>query len=181
MLPGLVLDQPLTPKSFGGIEKGILCSIITSSNRAPFAVVHTAKSSYDMFMSSGRGKLVTVYHIIGDNICSLGPPVSRPLLIHPAHSSVSQENLGAEAATASGEESQLPLHVAVGDLEIGQDDALDMDDLLRCSFLRALKLLKDKRLPMPVNVFYEQYLLTQKPPTSNLDIKKTSYKRSMFP
>ncbi|GAA49502.1 translation initiation factor 2D [Clonorchis sinensis] len=150
-------------------------------------------SSYDMFMSGGRGKVVSVYHIIGDNICSLGPPVSRPLLVHPSHSSVSQEKLGDEAATASGEESQLPLHVSVGDLEIGQDDAVDMDDLLRCSFLRALKLLKDKQLPMPVNVFYAQHLLTQnmlclildsrydklffRPPTINLDIKKTSYKK----
>ncbi|TGZ70154.1 hypothetical protein CRM22_003349 [Opisthorchis felineus] len=177
MLPGLVLDQPLTPKSFDGIEKGILCSIITSSNRAPFAVGHTAMSSYDMFMSGGRGKVVIVYHIIGDNVCSLGPPVSRPLLVHPAHSSVSQEKLGNEAATASEEESQLPLHASMGDLDIGQDNAVDMDDLLRCSFLRALKLLKDKQLPMPVNVFYAQHLLAQKPPAIDLDIKKTSYKK----
>jgi hypothetical protein len=53
-----------------------------------------------------------------------------------------------------------------------------MDALLKQSFLEALKTrVKDKDLPMLLNVFYSNHLLAVKPPDATLDLKKSSYKK----
>ncbi|VDQ09875.1 unnamed protein product, partial [Trichobilharzia regenti] len=64
MLPGVVTDGPLLPDTFNKIEKDVLCCISTTSNRAPIAVGRTAMSNYDMYMSAGRGRAVSVLHVM---------------------------------------------------------------------------------------------------------------------
>lgn len=38
----------------------------------------TARSSEDMYLAAGHGKCVEVFHVIGDMLCQLGKPPSRP-------------------------------------------------------------------------------------------------------
>jgi translation initiation factor 2D len=53
-----------------------------------------------------------------------------------------------------------------------------MDALLQQSFLEALKTrLKDKDLPILLNVFFSTHLLAAKPQDASLDVKKSSYKK----
>lgn len=54
----------------------------------------------------------------------------------------------------------------------------EMNELLQSCFLIALKRsLKDKDLPILLNVFFANHLLAVKPKDKNLDMKKTSYKK----
>ncbi|KAF8569944.1 hypothetical protein P879_01992 [Paragonimus westermani] len=186
MIPGIVLDQPLSPSSFDSIQKGVLCAVSTTSSRAPIAVGHTAMSSYDMFMSGGRGKAVIIYHVLGDSICALGTGVSRPLLswtvsTAPTTDDRSVENcrgdFGMFSSTqpVASQQEETRLCQLLADTKM--KDFTDVNALLRDCFLRGLNQIKDNQLPMPVNVFYAQYVLTQKPESVDLDIKKTSYKK----
>ncbi|XP_071453389.1 eukaryotic translation initiation factor 2D [Hetaerina americana] len=82
MLPGVVLEEPYTIKSFGNVKKGDLVSVNLSDNRAPVAVGTAALSSFDMYMSAKRGKGVHIVHYNWDFLCAnikmnppnLGPP-----------------------------------------------------------------------------------------------------------
>lgn len=47
------------------------------------AVGITSHSSYDMYMSGGRGKCVEILHALGDTLCQLGKPPARPNLGSP--------------------------------------------------------------------------------------------------
>ncbi|VDO87498.1 unnamed protein product [Schistosoma curassoni] len=81
MLPGVVTDGPILPYTFNKIEKGVLCCISTTSNRAPIAIGHTAMSNYDMYMSAGKGKAVSVFHVMGDHVWYVSK-FKFPLLYH---------------------------------------------------------------------------------------------------
>ncbi|VDP91275.1 unnamed protein product [Echinostoma caproni] len=197
MLPGLVLDKPLTPSSFDGINKGALCAISTSSNRAPVAVGHTTMSAYDMFMSAGRGKVVSIFHVLGDHICSLGSPLSRPILNSIVKTPTQDDTSPVETdldpqlhatglstefieasntkhpdnkeALSSYEDSGIDLLPGdrLSDLQYANGIALlsenpGYDVLLRNFLLLGIKTVQDNQLPMPVNVFYANHVLSQK-------------------
>ncbi|KAF6772016.1 hypothetical protein AHF37_09170 [Paragonimus kellicotti] len=183
MIPGIVLDRPLSPNSFDSIQKGVLCSISTISSRAPIAVGHTAMSSYDMFMSGGRGKAVIIYHVLGDSICALGTGLSRPLLSWADSTNSTTDDRPLEnchkacgvlpsTRSVASQQNENRLYEASADTKV--EDSVDSNELLRDCFLRGLNQIKDNQLPMPVNVFYAQYVLTQRPASVDLDIKKTS-------
>jgi translation initiation factor 2D len=66
--------------------------------------------------------------------------------------------------------------ITAGGAEGGSKEA--MDELLRTCFLSALKRsLKDKDLPILLNLFFANHLLAVKPKDETLDMKKTSYKK----
>lgn len=44
----------------------------------------TARSSEDMYLAAGHGKCVEVFHVIGDTLCQLCKPPSRPDLGLPS-------------------------------------------------------------------------------------------------
>ncbi|KAF5397343.1 hypothetical protein PHET_09315 [Paragonimus heterotremus] len=186
MIPGIVLDHPLSSSSFDSVQKGVLCAISTISSRAPIAVGHTAMSSYDMFMSGGRGKAVIIYHVLGDSICALGTGLSRPLLSWAASTDSTTDDRSLEnfhedfsvlssTQSVASEQNENRFCQTLADTKV--KDSIDSNELLRDCFLRGLNQIKDNQLPMPVNVFYAQYVLTQRPASVNLDIKKTPYKK----
>lgn len=53
----------------------------------------TARSSEDMYLAAGHGKCVEVFHVIGDTLCQLGKPPSRPDLGLPNVDSSMLENI----------------------------------------------------------------------------------------
>ncbi|XP_076279212.1 eukaryotic translation initiation factor 2D isoform X1 [Lasioglossum baleicum] len=80
MLPGVVIKEPVTLYSFGKLQKGTLVSVDTDDNKASVAVGITALSSEDMYMSGGYGKCIEILHVVGDTLCQLGKPPTRPNL-----------------------------------------------------------------------------------------------------
>lgn len=59
-----------------------------------------------------------------------------------------------------------------------QETKVSMDDLLRMSFLQAIREAVDPgELPMPASSFYSLYVLPSRPRNTILDIKKTSWKK----
>ncbi|CAH8875717.1 unnamed protein product [Trichobilharzia szidati] len=197
MLPGVVTDGPLLPDTFNKIEKDVLCCISTTSNRAPIAVGRTAMSNYDMYMSAGRGRAVSVLHVIGDHVCSLASSVTRPILpwavIEEDKPKMNENCEVAPGNDSNEQQSQVDScqHSTCGDgdvseelnkLNIEQSAAEpqlppDHDAILRECFLKGLKAIKANQLPVQVNIFYSQFILVHKPPSVDLDIKKTKFKK----
>ncbi|XP_046405879.1 eukaryotic translation initiation factor 2D isoform X2 [Ischnura elegans] len=128
MLPGVVLEEPFTIKSFGNLKKGDLVSINLTDNMAPVAVGTAALSSFDMYMSAKRGKGVHIVHYNGDLLCSnikLGPPNLGPPKL------VSLEDLNCENKLIVDESSD---YLEKGDLfvdsnTISQSDMPKIDEL----------------------------------------------------
>ncbi|CAL8089505.1 unnamed protein product [Calicophoron daubneyi] len=179
MLPGVILNEPLSPRSFNCIKKSVLCCISTSSNYAPLAVGYTAMSSEEMFLSGGRGKAVTIFHVLGDHICSLDTPIPRPLLDRPMSSALLSDSFGdMHLSNIVDEDDQIISSDHASEQGVGEaTEARSTDELLIQCFMRGLKTVKDNQLPMPVNVFYAQHVIAQKPPSIELDVKKTTYKK----
>ncbi|KAK4474558.1 hypothetical protein MN116_001701 [Schistosoma mekongi] len=193
MLPGVVTDGPLLPYTFNKISKDILCCISTTSNRAPVAIGRSAMSNYDMYMSAGKGKAVSILHVMGDHVCSLVSSLSRPTFPWPIleESSKTNEELvrnddNSESKSPVSELSQpisddKNIDEELNDLHLEESIELqppvDLDKVLRECFLKSLKMIKINQLPMQVNIFYSQHVLLHKPPYVDLDIKKTKFKK----
>lgn len=56
-------------------------------------------------------------------------------------------------------------------------DRAAMDDRLRACFLYAATTLKDKQLPLPINLFYSQHLRPLRPAGTSLDVKASRWKK----
>ncbi|RTG90568.1 translation initiation factor 2D [Schistosoma bovis] len=192
MLPGVVTDGPILPYTFNKIEKGVLCCISTTSNRAPIAIGHTAMSNYDMYMSAGKGKAVSVFHVMGDHVCSLVSSFNRPILPWPIIDESSPKTNEEIDNVDDGSKSPvniLPQQISddkniseeLNDLYLKEavelQPSLDLDKILRECFLKGLKLIKANQLPIQVNIFYSQYVLVHKSPSVDLDIRKTKFKK----
>ncbi|CAH8643450.1 unnamed protein product [Schistosoma guineensis] len=192
MLPGVVTDGPILPYTFNKIEKGVLCCISTTSNRAPIAIGHTAMSNYDMYMSAGKGKAVSVFHVMGDHVCSLVSSFNRPILPWPIIDESSPKTN--EEIDNVDDGSKSPVNILsqqisddkniseeLNDLYLKEavelQPSLDLDKILRECFLKGLKLIKANQLPIQVNIFYSQYVLVHKSPSVDLDIRKTKFKK----
>ncbi|CAH8580427.1 unnamed protein product [Schistosoma turkestanicum] len=193
MLPGIVTDGPVLPCTFNKIEKDVLCCISTTSNRSPIAVGRTAMSNYDMYMSAGKGKAVSILHVMGDHVCSLTSSLSRPTLPWPITEESSLktsediiDNFDSESKSTINKLSPPLLdsknvNNILNDPHLEEPDelqpSLDLDKILRECFLKGLKLIKVNQLPIQVNIFYSQYVLVHKSPSVDLDIKKTKFKK----
>ncbi|CAH8632198.1 unnamed protein product [Heterobilharzia americana] len=173
LMNGAVINGPLLPNTFNKIEKNVLCCISTTTNRAPIAIGRTAMSNYDMYMSAGKGKAVSVLHIIGDHICSLASSVNRPILPWPA-TEENQPKMNEECKEVMNDvdcESESPVpgephtNEELNKLQLEQSIDAQPPDL------------DLNQLPIQVNIFYSQYVLVHKPPSVDLDIKKTKFKK----
>ncbi|XP_062579935.1 eukaryotic translation initiation factor 2D-like [Saccostrea cucullata] len=80
MLPGVVVEGEVTPKTFAHINKGTVCSISLVGNRSPVAVGTAAMSGSDMFDSAMRGKGIHVLHILGDELWAFGDKSKPPVI-----------------------------------------------------------------------------------------------------
>ena len=81
MLPGVIVEGPLNPKSYGKFNKGDRICIKAKCNNAPFAVGKAEMSSDDMYMAAQRGKAIKIVHSYKDNVWSFGPKTELPVLV----------------------------------------------------------------------------------------------------
>lgn len=103
MLPGVVARGPITPTTFGNLQKGDICSVNLYGNRAPVAIGTAAMSGSDMFESGMRGKGVHMIHMYGDELWAFGDK-SEPTMIKEDES----DQLGTESNNSEGNE-QVPV------------------------------------------------------------------------
>jgi len=91
------------------------------------------------------------------------------------------EEESAAAAEAAAEEEQAKEAAKAKDIAEAvqrQEAKVSMDDLLRMSFMQALRVSVDpEELPMPASSFYSMHVLPSRPRDTILDIKKTSWKK----
>ncbi|XP_012151590.2 eukaryotic translation initiation factor 2D [Megachile rotundata] len=129
MLPGLIVKEPVTLYTFGKLKKGTPVSVNTKDNKASIAVGITALSSEDMYMSAGHGKCVEILHVIGDTLCQLGKPPSRPNLgvvnIDEDNDELEDTSEINEQANDSNDESLVD---TINDLEINDDRVSESED-----------------------------------------------------
>ena len=81
---------------------------------------------------------------------------------------------GGEAADGEADALADALADAAVDTEA---DRAAMDDRLRACFLYAATTLKDKALPLPINLFYSQHLRPLRPAGTSLDVKASRWKK----
>ncbi|CAL7946438.1 unnamed protein product [Xylocopa violacea] len=122
MLPGVCIKQPVTLYSFGKLQKGTPVSVNTEDNKAPVAVGLTALSSEDMYMSGGYGKCVEILHVMGDTLCQLGKPCTRPNLGPPDVDTDNDKLKNAnEAVEESNDNNEESLVETMNELEVNND------------------------------------------------------------
>ncbi|KZC12822.1 PREDICTED: eukaryotic translation initiation factor 2D [Dufourea novaeangliae] len=123
MLPGVIVNEPVTLYTFGKLHKGTPVSVDTDDNKASVAVGITARSSEDMYMSGGHGKCIEILHVIGDTLCQLGKPPSRPNL-GPANIGNDDDKLDnlEETSNQVNESYDNPPVDAMNDLEVSNEN-----------------------------------------------------------
>ncbi|KAF4530566.1 hypothetical protein B566_EDAN009721 [Ephemera danica] len=145
MLPGVIVDDPFTIKSFGKMEKGTRVAVNLSTNKAPVAVGKTALSSMDMYMSAKRGKGVHILHTIGDHLWfhSQRPPVPElgpPEVLSKACTMEST----CEEQTESGDEEEEEHTETASDGSEGEGENQEEDESIPEAELQILTLNDDE-------------------------------------
>lgn len=204
MLPGVIPDNPPSPKMFGNLGKGDLVSIKIAGNKAPVALGKALQSGEDMYLSGLRGKGVQVLHIFGDSLWEHGDK-STPRVIPEVlpHTDTDDNTLEDTDPAAAGND--LPdsvLHME--SLEIAQsadatissicaaeaeekeeevekeeekDPIAEMDKLLNFCFACAVKSrVKKADLPLLTSNFLRNFMQPFNG-GQQLDLKKSSFKK----
>eukprot|EP00090_Calanus_glacialis_P008779 TRINITY_DN17125_c0_g1_i2.p1 TRINITY_DN17125_c0_g1~~TRINITY_DN17125_c0_g1_i2.p1 ORF type:complete len:597 (-),score=222.65 TRINITY_DN17125_c0_g1_i2:88-1878(-) len=191
----------------GRLAKGDLVSVNLQSNKAPVAVGTAWLSSEDMYMAARKGKCVNTIHFYGDQLWAAGTREQIPDLGGPDmgflvkgdyYGEPSEEEEGKAEVTED-----LPSvdNVAEGVVNLNIDDkspeiasdigeeptVIDnrtpqeiMDELLENAFLQSLKTscsAKKAEFPMLTSNFFRLHMVPACPPDSQLDVKKSSYKK----
>jgi translation initiation factor 2D len=205
MLPGVVVNESLGIKAYhdGNIRKGDPLSINLVNNKACVAVGTATLGSEDMYMSGRRGKAVVILHCYGDQLWAhngkqtlpeLGVPESMEFLNNESEDEGEEEDIQeengkeelddpilVEEAAADAKIMELVDGIRLDESPAVEDkeaQPMDMDSLLEDAFLRACKTTgKKAELPILTSNFYRLHILPACPPTTNLDIKKTKYKK----
>lgn len=100
--------------------------------QAPIAVGLTALSSEDMYMAAGHGRCVEIFHVIGDTLCQLGKPPTRPDLGPPniEDSADKSRTIETDNQQANLDENEI-LPVKLNQLDIGEDlNEMTKDEIL---------------------------------------------------
>ncbi|KAJ3271165.1 Eukaryotic translation initiation factor 2D [Terramyces sp. JEL0728] len=160
-------------------EEGDIVGISWPGNPYPLVVGRALKSSMAL-RNEKEGKAVQNLHYYGDCLWELGdksePPIAVPEL----------DNL----ALADGDDSENnpKQDQSVADkLEINQNITTDgiqeemtsdvMDLLFEKAFTSSIIKMADNILPLSSSIFYSNHMLPSKPTGTNLDIKKSSFKK----
>ncbi|XP_044020970.1 eukaryotic translation initiation factor 2D [Aphidius gifuensis] len=190
MLPGVVLNGPTTIKSYGKLEKNTPVAINTDDNKAAVAVGVTSHSSEEMYMCGGRGKCVDVIHVIGDALCQLGKPPTRPQIddksdtptVNEDSTSDIVEDLNTAAIDDDINDNKNDdineNNIVTTPPEINNLDPIkEMDKLLEYCFLKACKIFKKNDLPILSSSFFKNHLIAACPSDQIVDVKKSSFKK----
>uniref|UniRef100_A0A8C2X638 Eukaryotic translation initiation factor 2D n=1 Tax=Cyclopterus lumpus TaxID=8103 RepID=A0A8C2X638_CYCLU len=154
MLPGVVVPSSGLPE----VKRGDCCSVTLVNNRAPVAVGSAAVSSGEMRSLGMKGRGVCVLHAYMDNLWAFGDKSAPPSL----------PDAEGEGLEVNGEEYEAD--------DIEEEEIMDAL-LLRC-FLHALKSkVKKSELPLLTSTFLRNHMFSCCPSGTQLDIKKSSYKK----
>jgi len=206
MLPGVIVDEEKGIKAYcdGRLSKGDLVSVNLQSNKAPVAVGTAWLSSEDMYMAARKGKCVNTVHFYGDQLWAAGTREQLPDLGGPemgflvkgdyyGEQSEGEEEEVAACDTESVEKVSEEVENLVLDNNNEEDSAepepnvIDsrtsqeiMDELLDSAFLQSLRTsctAKKAEFPMLTSNFYRLHMVPACPPDTQLDVKKSSYKK----
>uniref|UniRef100_A0A8C2X1H6 Eukaryotic translation initiation factor 2D n=1 Tax=Cyclopterus lumpus TaxID=8103 RepID=A0A8C2X1H6_CYCLU len=184
MLPGVVVPSSGLPE----VKRGDCCSVTLVNNRAPVAVGSAAVSSGEMRSLGMKGRGVCVLHAYMDNLWAFGDKSAPPSLPDAEGEGLEERTPGAKVtnqARSGLEELSLAEQEEErgdGEEEANQDDLKMpqeiMDALLLRCFLHALKSkVKKSELPLLTSTFLRNHMFSCCPSGTQLDIKKSSYKK----
>eukprot|EP00096_Caligus_rogercresseyi_P012997 TRINITY_DN566_c1_g1_i1.p1 TRINITY_DN566_c1_g1~~TRINITY_DN566_c1_g1_i1.p1 ORF type:complete len:560 (+),score=144.79 TRINITY_DN566_c1_g1_i1:49-1728(+) len=181
MCPGIVLPEGMNLRALG---KGDIVSIsLTGNPRSSVAVGTTAISGEDMIESGFRNRGVIILHCLGDALWSSGSQEGPPMHLESRLEALEINEEGNEPPSAPKEEEE-ETSPGGGTTENTPEDLIDerseadkMNELLRSSFLTALKTsAKHVELPILTSNFYRVHMVEAAKPF-DLNIKKSSYKK----
>ncbi|CAG9771163.1 unnamed protein product [Ceutorhynchus assimilis] len=187
MLPG-VLTPPGLPR-YNNVLEGTPVYVNLSDNKAAVAVGMAAQSSFEMERAGGKGKCVKILHFYGDYLYNIdgnsislpnfGPPDWLTLKDYvddfPALGGV-KVKLNEVKPSLVEPEPLKELQEVIEEISIEDNDD-DVDELLHYCFLASIKYSKTLTLPLLISNFFKLQMLPMCPEGSNLDLKKTSYKK----
>lgn len=197
MLPGVLTPPTQAGSKYGSLQEGATAYVNVSNNKAAVAVGVTAQSSAEMVLSNGRGKCVTIYHYLGDKLCSLdgisnqhipnlGPPDWLKLKSYEedfpelgsSNKSTKSEDIEKQSInTEDLEETDTTSEEKKDEITETQVTSEEMDELLKYCFFTAIKYSKTISLPILTSNFYKLQMMPICPEGKTLDIKKSSYKK----
>jgi len=197
---GADLMFPGVRKPYPEIPKGEIVQIKIAGNPSPIAIgITLEEAAHWNSLTTRSGMCVQVFHYFGDHLWmkngNVFPPGFRLGSVSPTEE-VEDVPLGDPIPSASApsspkegddndeekkeKEKEEDDESNEGEEECGdaekEGDGPSQDELLQKSFLMALRHIKDKELPMCVNVVY-QTVRKVRPPGSSIDVKQTSYKK----
>lgn len=162
----------------GHFQKGEKVCVIAAGNPFPFAIGRFALNSTEVRSKGFNGKGVVVTHCYGDHLWSVCGK------LRPNEGFLDKEVKPIEARDAEGtgnpNEEHLPgpgNHFNQRGKGLQQAQQLNEDALLEQTFCHCLKKVKPTDFPLLANLFYSNYLLPSRPLDTQIDIKKTRYKK----
>uniref|UniRef100_A0A8C2X2F7 Eukaryotic translation initiation factor 2D n=1 Tax=Cyclopterus lumpus TaxID=8103 RepID=A0A8C2X2F7_CYCLU len=199
MLPGVVVPSSGLPE----VKRGDCCSVTLVNNRAPVAVGSAAVSSGEMRSLGMKGRGVCVLHAYMDNLWRVALRRTAHFVPSDDIEEEEVEKCEEEEQEEQEEQERTPgakvtnqarsgleeLSLAEqeeergdGEEEANQDDLKMpqeiMDALLLRCFLHALKSkVKKSELPLLTSTFLRNHMFSCCPSGTQLDIKKSSYKK----
>lgn len=181
MLPGVVYPNiSLFSKNCPAFSANTQVYINSTKNKAAVAVGVTAESSESLIRSHNRGKCVTVYHFLGDKLCTLEnitcPPLPKlgiPDWLHVELDSTESD----ETQNTIDNQDTLENVQPEENIHSPNSSIQQMDDLFLYCFLAAVKYSTDLSVPILASTFYKVHLKKSCPSDQTLDVKKTFYKK----
>ena len=182
MLPGVIVPD----SGLGDFEVGDPSVVLIPENPFPFAVGFMQTGSEAIKSDGLKGRGVKVLHHYPDALWAMGTKATpnagfKPNRIHPVRAEDDRGDDEGGRAGAGGK-AEIAEKMAGASLEStgggGGGAGVSMDELVDATFLRALHLkVKDDQLPMEASAFYSNCMLPSRPPGTEIDMKKTSYKK----
>lgn len=190
MGPGVItFPEAMYANKWGNFPAGCVVGISLTDNESVCAIGTTVVSSDEMHQSKGSGKCVKILHWYTDQLWAL-TPIKIPDLGQPKW--LSDRDLTYEAIRSPVDE-RVPdpsIHIVpVEDEEESKEQPKSkeesqhfMDSLLKYCLCKIIKFCsKSIKLPILSSNFYRNYMVAAVPPSCELNIKQSTYKKfSLF-
>jgi len=196
---GADLMFPGVRKPYPEIPKGAVVQIKIAGNPNPIAIgITLEEAAHWNSLTTRSGICVQVFHHFGDHLWAKNgnvfPPGFRPGSVSAIEeveeapvSEPAEQNESTPASPKGGDDSNEEAKEKEddeGDESIEAEETFgdagtggpSQDELLQKSFLMFMRHVKDKELPMCVNVVY-QTIRKVRPPGTSIDVKKSTYKK----
>lgn len=194
MAPGVLIEDKFL-NELDGLVVNSVCAVRIWGNKAPVAVGVALLSKDELCADGVKGKAVQIVHAYNDALWLSGDQQKLPMvpddadddndsdcLVEDLQNVKVSEELVTESEEAASPEVEsvegLPEETIIPPDDISPTVEYTMDEILHQSFLAAVKT-SHKKLSLPIltSTFYSTYVLKCCPPSLNLDIKRTTYKK----